>query len=74
MTETVRLGDIFTNAEMKQARKLFLQCRKDGTRFNDCVVTQIVEPAMPRINAVTGQENVARYWGYMLECALICTS
>ena len=68
MANTVSLGELFTPAELRAATKLYCEC-KPG-EFNKRVVEQIVEPALPRINKVTGQENDARYWGYALEYAL----
>jgi hypothetical protein len=65
MTKTSTIGDVFTKAEIKKAQKLFAKC-KPG-EFNKRVVAEIVEPAMPRINKATGQENDARYFGYLLE-------
>jgi hypothetical protein len=65
MTKTSTIGDVFTKTEIKKAQKLFAKC-KPG-EFNKRVVAEIVEPAMPRINKATGQENDARYFGYLLE-------
>jgi hypothetical protein len=61
----LNLGDLFTKDEIEAASKLFFEC-KPG-EFNRRVVEQIVQPAMLRINAATGQENDARYMGYLLE-------
>lgn len=66
--KTITISDVFTDAEIKKAQKLFAKC-KPG-EFNKLVVEQIVQPAMPRINKATGQENDARYFGYMLEHVL----
>jgi hypothetical protein len=68
VTKQISIGELFTAAELKAATKLYGEC-KPG-EFNKRVVKQIVEPALPRINKVTGQENDARYWGYALEFAL----
>jgi hypothetical protein len=69
MTKTIAIGELFTEAELKAATKLYGKC-KPG-EFNKRVVEQIVKPALPRINKVTGQENDAQYWGYALEFALM---
>ncbi|MCK1671080.1 hypothetical protein [Bradyrhizobium sp. 150] len=66
--KTITISDVFTDAEIKKAQKLFAKC-KPG-QFNKLVVEQIVQPAMPRINKATGQENDARYFGYLLEHAI----
>jgi hypothetical protein len=68
MAKLIAIGEVFTEAELKAATKLFGEC-KPG-EFNKRVIEQIVEPALPRINEVTGQANDARYWGYALEFAL----
>lgn len=64
----ISLADLFTEAEIEAASELYDRC-SPGT-FNKAVVEQIVTPALPRINQVTGQENDARYWGYALEHAI----
>lgn len=69
MTKTITVGELFTATELKAATKLYGKC-KPG-EFNTRVVEQIVKPALPRINKVTGQANDARYWGYALEFALM---
>ena len=64
----VRIGELFTDRELRAAAKLYAQCQPG--EFNRRVVAEIVGPAMPRINKATGQENDARYFGYALEYAL----
>lgn len=61
------LGDIFTAEELDRARSLF---EEDERGFVARAVVEIVRPAMPRINAATGQENDERYIGYALQHAL----
>ena len=68
MAKSISIGQLFTASELDAAAKLYDECRPG--EFNKRVVAQIVEPALPRINEVTGQENDARYWGYALEYAL----
>ena len=65
---TISLAELFTEAELQAAVELY-ENSSPGT-FNKAVVEKIVEPALPRINKVTGQENDARYWGYALEHAI----
>lgn len=65
----VTLQDLFTSDEIERAKKLYREA-SPGT-FNRLVVKEIVEPAMDRINKVTGQENDARYIGYALENVLM---
>ncbi|MGY3581783.1 hypothetical protein [Bradyrhizobium sp. USDA 4350] len=66
--KTVSLTDLFTAEELDAAVELYDSC-SPGT-FNAAVVQKIVQPALPRINQVTGQENDAKYWGYALEHAI----
>ena len=63
------IGELFTEREINAAVKLYNEC-KPG-EFNKRVVEKIVEPAMARINKVTGQENDPRYFGYLLEFVIM---
>lgn len=58
----VRIGDIFTDADIKRAYALDLD--------PGAIERVIVRPLMDKINEVTGQENHARYWAYALIYAL----
>lgn len=62
---TISLSDLFSEDELQAAMELY-ESSSPGT-FNKAVVEKIVQPALSRINKVTGQENDARYWGYALE-------
>ena len=64
----VTLGDIFTEAEIEQAKEIYL-ASPPGT-FRKAVVAEIVRPAMPRIDKALGQKNDPDYMGYVLEFAL----
>lgn len=66
MEKEMTLGDLFTQAELDKARALYNENRQG---LNQTLVEQVVAPAIDRINAKTGQENDARYFGYMLEHA-----
>lgn len=66
--QTIKIGELFTEEELKAALKLYRKYQHG--EFHERIVKEIVEPALPRINQVTGQENDARYWGYALEYAL----
>jgi hypothetical protein len=67
MTKQVRLGDLFTEAEIDQAIKLW---NESPETFHKRAKVEIVEPAIPRINARTGQQNDAGYFAYAIEAAL----
>ena len=57
----VAITDIFTRAEIVRARIL---------NNHGKIQKEIVEPALPRINGITDQENDAGYWTYALEHAI----
>jgi hypothetical protein len=60
------IGDIFTDAEISKAGKLYNLYRGSGN-LNKVLVQQIVEPVLPRINEQTGRENSAAYLAYAIE-------
>lgn len=66
MPQEVR--ELFTPAELNHAIKLF--CTYKSGALHQHLLREVIEPALPRINQVTGQENDARYWAYALEHAL----
>lgn len=73
--EWVQIGEIFTKAETDKALEIYKETGGNGgTAFIDRAVKEITEPALPRINAKTGQENHARYLAYMLEFAIVHSS
>ena len=66
---TIRLGDVFTEDESRRALALYKRLGRPPEHHEplvDVLVREITAPALPRINEVTGQENDARYWAYML--------
>jgi hypothetical protein len=65
---TIQITDVFTDEQIEAAVELYESC-SPGT-FNAAVVEKIVQPALSRINQVTGQENDPKYWGYALEYAI----
>lgn len=69
---TITLGKIFSKAEIDEVEKLWIECNRTGKylEFHARCQRQIVEPAMERINSITGQENDASYITYCLEFAL----
>jgi hypothetical protein len=70
-TNSITISKIFTDAEIERARKLLNECeRRPPGLLHKRIVTEIVKPAMPRINKATGQENDADYIGYLLEAVL----
>ena len=68
MTQTIALGELFTEQELTLARDLFEQYQY--TELTDALEEQVIKPAMPRINERTGQENSSRYFAYVLEAAI----
>ncbi len=66
MMTSYTVGELFTGLELTAARQLYLDSPPGS--FCDNVVNVVLTPnVMARINAKTGQENNARYLGYMLE-------
>ena len=65
MTETFSALEIFTEAELTKAAAR-LKARRE---FHAWAIESIIEPALPRINRATGQENDAGYLAYALEFA-----
>lgn len=63
--KTVSLGEVFTDPQLCKALRI---CGSDGTTTEivNRLVREITEPALEHINKVTGQENDARYWAYLL--------
>jgi hypothetical protein len=62
----IALGKLFTEQELAKAAALWAKTRMSPL-FHSRVRDEVVIPAMPRINKVTGQENDADYMAYMLE-------
>lgn len=69
-TKMVKVGDLFTEAEIKRAAALFDKHQQSGLKLVDALQTEVVEPALPRIDTATGQRNDARYLAYVLEYAM----
>jgi len=69
---TIMLASIFSREEIDELEKLWIHCNARGEylQFHARCKAQIVEPAMERINKITGQENDASYIAYALEFAL----
>lgn len=65
--KNIKLTDILTHDELVKAVALYNTC--DAPEFNRRLATEIIAPAMPRINQSTGQENDARYLAYAIEYA-----
>jgi len=63
-TKMVALGDLLTDDEIKCA----LACKTVQE-----IADLVIGPAMPRINAATGQENDALYLAYAVQYALTGT-
>lgn len=65
LPKTVRIGDMFTDAEITKMRKLF----KEGKRAKD-IAAEVIEPVLKRVNESTGQDNDALFLAYAIEYAL----
>jgi hypothetical protein len=58
------LSELFNELEIARATRIW---NTDRAHFHARCRDEVVVPAMPRINKVTGQENDADYMAYMLE-------
>lgn len=66
---TFALGELFTIFELALAANIAKQERDVTVRVNR-LEKEVVEPAITRINKLTGQENLPRYFAYFLEFSL----
>jgi len=66
------LADLFSREEITAVEKLWVTCNGEGQyrQFHMACKVEIVEPAMERINKITGQENDPDYIAYCIEFAL----
>jgi len=69
----VNLAMIFSREEISGIERLWVQCNQEGKylQFHANCLKIFVEPAMERINKITGQENDADYIAYAIEFALM---
>lgn len=65
----VSLDQIFTANELHTALMLYVKC-ESAIAFHKLCTEQIIRPALARINRITGQENDANYWAYVMEYAI----
>lgn len=63
------INQLFVDAELAKAREILLETASSKQRI-DRLVNEVVAPRMSHINTVTGQENDARYFAYLLEYLL----
>lgn len=61
--KTIDVHDLFTDAEIEQARNII----GDGVDISTRLRAEIIAPALARINADTKQENSATNLAYVLE-------
>jgi hypothetical protein len=67
----ITIGELFTLEETKLAAEIFNKHKdKGGHILHYELATQVVDPALSRINALTKQINDARYLAYALEYAM----
>ena len=71
MVSMKTVGDLFNEHELERTVELW---RGDRDVFRSRVQAEVIEPAMPRINAETGQENDPAFLAYVLEYALLSSS
>lgn len=67
MSNEVAIGELFTDENINAALALV---ESGSDALHERLLHEIVEPAMPRINEVTGQDNSADYMAYLLEYAV----
>lgn len=65
----MRIADFLEPNEIIQAIKLFNEV-KESDYFALRMAKEIIEPVLPRINRMLGQENSAMYLAYAVEWAL----
>jgi hypothetical protein len=68
MNNEVAIGELFTDENISNALALF---ESGSDALHERLLHEIVEPAMPHINKVTGQNNSADYMAYLLEYAVL---
>lgn len=66
--KTLPIGQLFSDDELARGRRIYFQHKGEPSFevMKAALRDQIVIPAMPRINQVTGQENDPDYMAYAL--------
>ena len=65
MTKTPRLGDVFDVHDFDRVEQIYREA-KSLSALIDRLVNEVVIPKLDHINLVTGQENNARCFAYLL--------
>ena len=60
----IRPGDVFTRKMVNDAKAIM--AKEPDYKQATVIDAQIIRPEMERINKVTGQQNLSRYFAYML--------
>ena len=63
--KSVSLGQVFTDEQLFWAIRI-VSTGRTAQEIVSRIEDEITKPALPHINQVTGQENDARYWAYLL--------
>lgn len=67
MTKSITIYDFLTEAQVKDAMKLYETCKVENRPFADACCDQIIRPNMAEINRKLGQENDPKYLAYAIE-------
>jgi hypothetical protein len=69
--KTITLIELFSEEQLQKAVTIAKHYTPgSGKSLAELLCDRVVNEAMPHINEVTGQQNVAMYWAYALEYAL----
>lgn len=63
--KSIALGQVFTDEQLLWALRI-VNTGRTAQEIVSRIEDEITKPALPHINQVTGQENDARYWAYLL--------
>lgn len=63
------LQELFTDEELAACTQIYRETG-GGLGFVERCVREVVEPALPRINELTGQPNDPAYFAYTLDYAI----
>lgn len=63
--KSIALGQVFTDEQLLWALRI-VNTGRTAQEIVSRIEDEITKPALQHINQVTGQENDARYWAYLL--------
>lgn len=64
------MSQLFTDEELRACVEIY-RPTNGGSAAIDRMVSEVILPVLPRINALTGQENDARYLAYAVEAVIM---